>query len=64
METTVHFHSLVQSKLTQLVVNGLKLTTGVLLPDTNYFSFPGYTAAAAYGSTLLYKEYGFKGYWD
>ena len=27
--------------LTQLVVNGLKLTTGVLRPDaTNYFSFP------------------------
>ena len=51
--------------LTQLVVNGLKLTTGVLRPDaTNYFSFPsGHTAAAFMAATLLYKEYGFKGYW-
>lgn len=51
--------------LTQLVVNGLKLTTGVLRPDaTNYFSFPsGHTAAAFMAATLFYKEYGFKGYW-
>lgn len=51
--------------LTQLVVNGLKLTTGVLRPDaTNYFSFPsGHTAAAFMTATLFYKEYGFKGYW-
>ena len=44
--------------LTQLVVNGLKLTTGVLRPDaTNYFSFPsGHTAAAFMAATLLYKE--------
>ena len=51
--------------LTQLVVNGLKLTTGVLRPDaTNYFSFPsGHTAAAFMAATLVYKEYGFKGYW-
>ena len=46
--------------LTQLVVNGLKLTTGVLRPDaTNYFSFPsGHTAAAFMAATLFYKEYG------
>jgi len=64
METVVHFHSL-SVILTQLVVNGLKLTTGVLRPDaTNYFSFPsGHTAAAFMAATLLYKEYGFKGYW-
>lgn len=51
--------------LTQLVVNGLKLTTGVLRPDaTNFFSFPsGHTAAAFMAATLFYKEYGFKGYW-
>lgn len=51
--------------LTQLVVNGLKLTTGVLRPDaTNYFSFPsGHTTAAFMAATLFYKEYGFKGYW-
>ena len=44
---------------------GWKLTTGVLRPDaTNYFSFPsGHTAAAFMAATLLYKEYGFKGYW-
>lgn len=51
--------------LTQLVVIALKLTTGVLRPDeTNYFSFPsGHTTAAFMAATLLYKEYGFKGYW-
>lgn len=51
--------------LTQLAVNGLKLTTGVLRPDaTNYFSFPsGHTTAAFMAATLFYKEYGFKGYW-
>lgn len=51
--------------LTQLVVIGLKLTTGVLRPDaTNYFSFPsGHTTAAFMAATLFYKEYGFKGYW-
>lgn len=51
--------------LTQLVVITLKLTTGVLRPDaTNYFSFPsGHTTAAFMAATLLYKEYGFKGYW-
>lgn len=51
--------------LTQLVVNGLKLTTGVLRPDeSNYFSFPsGHTTAAFMAATLFYKEYGFKGYW-
>ncbi len=37
----------------------------MLRPDaTNYFSFPsGHTAAAFMAATLLYKEYGFKGYW-
>ena len=51
--------------LTQLVVNGIKLTTGVLRPDeSNYFSFPsGHTATAFMAATLFYKEYGFKGYW-
>lgn len=51
--------------LTQVVVITLKLTTGVLRPDaTNYFSFPsGHTTAAFMAATLLYKEYGFKGYW-
>ncbi|WP_455668178.1 phosphatase PAP2 family protein [Phocaeicola sp.] len=51
--------------LTQLAVNVLKLTTGVLRPDeSNYFSFPsGHTATAFMAATLLYKEYGFKGYW-
>ena len=36
----------------------------VLTHATNYFSFPsGHTAAAFMAATLLYKEYGFKGYW-
>ena len=41
--------------LTQLVVNGLKLTTGVLRPDaTNYFSFPsGHTAALRSFSSFM-----------
>ena len=45
--------------LTQLVVNGLKLTTGVLRPDaTNYFSFPsGHTANAFLGAHMAYKEF-------
>ena len=45
--------------LTQLVVNGLKLTTGVLRPDaTNYFSFPsGHTATAFALATSLCVKY-------
>ena len=45
--------------LTQLVVNGLKLTTGVLRPDaTNYFSFPsGHTATAFALATSLSVKY-------
>lgn len=64
METAVHFHSLV-SRTDAAGSKWIKLTTGVLRPDaTNYFSFPsGHTAAAFMAATLLYKEYGFKGYW-
>ncbi len=48
--------------LTQLVVNGLKLTTGVLRPDaTNYFSFPsGHTAAALWQPPYFIKNMGSK----
>lgn len=50
---------------TQLVVNGIKLSSGILRPDrSNFYSFPsGHTAAAFMTATLLYKEYGFRSHW-
>lgn len=64
METAVHFHSLV-SRTDAAGSKWIKTHHRVLRPDaTNYFSFPsGHTAAAFMAATLLYKEYGFKGYW-
>ncbi len=64
METTVHFHSLV-SRTDAAGSKWIKTHHRGASPDaTNYFSFPsGHTAAAFMAATLLYKEYGFKGYW-
>ena len=63
METAVHFHSLV-SRTDAAGSKWIKTHHRGASPGCHkLFLFSGHTAAAFMAATLLYEEYGFKGYW-